>query len=246
MISIYSNFSYFQDYFFIESNHTYFYKGEAVSKSVTQFVDGFITPFEREVWLEKKSSQLGVSVEELDKQWKTKADNSSQVGTQFHAFMEHYVSGKSYTPQFQGEQRDLLLERYNRLLSLGKKFVDDTRSILVPVKQEFIVGKDTTIAGQIDAIFYNKVSDKLELYDYKTNKQISMFNAWKKKMLIPFVKFDECEYNTYSLQLSIYKYLLNLQNIDVDTINIVWFDDASNKYTIIRCADFSSMLSTLI
>ena len=44
---------------------------------------------------------------------------------------------------------------------------------LIPVRAEVVVGdEDWGVTGMIDQLFYNEKSQKLEIWDWKTNKDI--------------------------------------------------------------------------
>lgn len=244
---LYNKLSYFQDYTFIDTSHEYFYKGQKVDVSVTEFVDKFIEPFDEAKWLPKKAKERGISESVLKEEWKQKAEISSTTGTLFHKYMEQRISGKLFIPDFNQQAISKDIEtRYTSLTPIGNKFVEDTRGYLVPVKGEFIVGYSTQIAGQIDQIFYNKNTNKLELYDWKTNKAINTSNPWKKYMKQPFTSLCECELNTYSLQLSVYKYLLNLQGISIGDMYIVWINEHNDTYKLFKCDDLTAYVRSLI
>ena len=45
-----------------------------------------------------------------------------------------------------------------------------------------------------------------DINDYKTNKVINFYSQYAKKLLPPMDHLDDCQYNIYALQLSIYAY----------------------------------------
>jgi ATP-dependent exoDNAse (exonuclease V) beta subunit len=59
----------------------------------------------------------------------------------------------------------------------------------------------------VDQLFFNEKSGKLEIWDWKTNKKIDKKNRWQ-QFKEPISHLDVCELNTYSLQLSLYKYII--------------------------------------
>lgn len=240
---------YFRDYVFYTDSHMYTYKGEQVETSVTKFISQFETPFDRDKWLPKKAKERGITVEELAAEWKHKADVSTNTGTFFHKHMEEGFAGKYYWPDFTQLLEDLRDEVYNRYLGLyemGTKFQQDFQQQLIPVKSEFTVGLSTKIAGQIDQLFYNRNTRKLDIYDWKTNKSIECWSPYRKKLLGPFSHLDDCELNKYSLQLSTYKYLLEKQGISIGELNLVWFNENNKSYQIFPCRDVSSIIGTLL
>jgi hypothetical protein len=71
------------------------------------------------------------------------------------------------------------------------------------------------ICGQSDLV--EVVNGKVNIIDYKTNKEIKMkgFTNWEgitEKMLLPVNSLDDCHFNHYALQLSIYMYIILKHN----------------------------------
>jgi ATP-dependent exoDNAse (exonuclease V) beta subunit len=53
---------------------------------------------------------------------------------------------------------------------------------------ELVVADDEYgIAGMVDCLFWNKKSEWLEIWDYKTNKEIKTSNNYRNKMLHPIL-----------------------------------------------------------
>lgn len=238
-MELYKQLDQFNDYVFNDTTHTYTYKNLPVDVSVTQFIKTFVKPFDREYWLKKKAAKLNISEEELAAQWKEKADISTCSGTLFHKYMEESLAGKYFVPQVDTELsfKDKVTANLELLLPIGEKFIEDTKHKLIPVKSELTVGLTTHIAGQVDQIFYNTVSDKLEVWDWKTNEDIKLTSAYNEKLLKNLVRYDACEYYEYSLQLNLYKEILHRCGIETGDCYFVWFSRKKKTYVCYKCAD---------
>ena len=75
--------------------------------------------------------------------------------------------------------------------------------------------KSAGVCGQSDLV--EVVNGKVNIIDYKTNKEIKMkgFTNWEgitEKMLLPVNNLDDCHFNHYALQLSIYMYIILKHN----------------------------------
>ena len=248
-LQLFEKLSYFSQYTFYEDTHTYRFNDQRVAKSVTGLVSEFVEPFDEKKWLPRKAKECGISEEELKAEWQHKADVSAATGTLFHKFMEMNMTGKTFCPVsdiIRDDLRDEVITRYNGLIKHGYKFVDDVRGNLIPVKNEFTVGWGTSLAGQIDQLAYNKETKQLEIYDWKTNKDISCWSTWHRKMLGPFSSLDECELNSYSLQLSLYKALLQRQGINIGNMFLVWFNENNKSYMLFPCKDLTKAADKLI
>jgi len=54
----------------------------------------------------------------------------------------------------------------------------------------------------------------------------------------PISHLDECEYNTYSLQTSLYKYIIEKNtNLKIGDLYFVWFFEGNDNYKVFKCAD---------
>lgn len=83
--------------------------------------------------------------------------------------------------------------------------------------------KSAGICGQSDLV--EIVNGHVNIIDYKTNKEIKKesFKDWEgvsEKMLDPVSHLDDCNFNHYSLQLSIYMYIILKHNPKLKPGNI--------------------------
>jgi hypothetical protein len=84
--------------------------------------------------------------------------------------------------------------------------------------EHFIYLKSAGICGQADRV--EVVGDTIDLYDFKTNKEIKKegfkMGTKTKKMLGPLSHLDDCNFNDYSLQLSIYMFMMLKHNYNLE------------------------------
>ena len=81
--------------------------------------------------------------------------------------------------------------------------------------EHFVYLKSAGICGQADRV--EVIQDTVDVVDYKTNKRIDKesYKDWQgisKKMLGPLAHLDDCNYNHYSLQLSLYLFIILKHN----------------------------------
>lgn len=232
---------------FHDSDHKY-YIGDKPMKSVTTLIGEYKQPFDKDYWAEKKSIELGVTVDDVLNDWKFKADFASQKGSIFHSFAENYLFNKIFpfpetqTIEHLGSVENMLKckEQVNSLIKLFKKFYDDSFGKLIPVRAELVVGdEELGVCGMVDQIFWNEKSQKLEIWDWKTNKEIKESNRYQ-QFKEPIGHLDVCELNTYSLQLSTYKYIIEKNtSLRFGDNYIVWFNENNNTYKIFKCHDYT-------
>lgn len=67
------------------------------------------------------------------------------------------------------------------------------------------------VAGTADLIIEHN-DYEFSVGDFKTNKSIDFYNKFGQRLLNPISHLSDCNYNIYSLQLSLYAYLFSLKS----------------------------------
>ena len=192
---------------FDEDSHTYEYSGVKFD-SVTTMLKIFKEPFKRDYWIKEKARQRGVDPSVIENEWTSASVKSTTLGTKVHKWIEDFWSGES--PSLPEDPE--LLERVEKFMAVYEsKFKN-----LLPLKSELkIFSKKWRLAGTIDQPFlmWDEKRNKaiLIIGDWKTNKEFKDDNHPKgryKKLLRPFHTLFENHHNEYSIQLSIYRIIL--------------------------------------
>jgi len=99
---------------------------------------------------------------------------------------------------------------------------------------------DLHIAGQIDLIVKN--NNDIFIIDHKTNAKIDLKGFYNSsirssdKMLYPLTHLEECNYNHYQLQLSMYAWMLQKINPEFEIKDLILNHyDHSGKNTLYHC-----------
>lgn len=169
--------------------------------SVSKIIEMFKQPFDKEYWATRKAKERGITKEEILKEWDEKRDTSLERGTAHHKMREEEI-----------------LKRVKvQTLNHGEdKLAHDLRNLEAGIYPELIVYDLLHKAvGTADLVtIYDDKSFDLE--DYKTNKKLA-FNSVllyqdgerkPKKMKQPVSHLEDCNGMHYSLQLSLYAYML--------------------------------------
>ncbi|GAG40810.1 unnamed protein product, partial [marine sediment metagenome] len=124
-------------------------------------------------------------------------------------------------------EKDLLefdtIERHGIEVPIVKP-IEDNKGVKIAPEQKLSDGvypehlvylKSAGLCGQADIV--EVVDNKLYINDYKTNKEIKEkgFTNWEgitSKMFKPVNHLDDCNLNHYSLQLSLYAYIIKKHN----------------------------------
>lgn len=183
--------------FFKEKTHQYFNDQGVQYISATTFLHEFQIPFEKEKFAAQKAEKLGMTTDEVLEMWKQGAIEACKFGTKTHLIMENYIIGKE-----KKDEHQLLYDSFNAIVGEDFKWAKKIWSEKLLYSDEF------RIAGTADLIIEHN-DEEFSVGDFKTNKSIDFCNKWGQRMLDPISHLSDCNYNLYSLQLSLYAYLFS-------------------------------------
>lgn len=236
---------------YFDEPHKYF-DGEREFVSATTFIGKFKPKFDTETIAEDYAKRRGLNVDDVISDWDYKRDRSTIKGTLVHDYAENFWMNKVFP--YDGREAikrfgtDSVEEAFKKCKNIFHKFYEDASKNLLPIKMEWVIGdKDFNVAGMIDGLFYNKKSNCLEIYDYKTNKEIKVKNDFNQTFSNPIDHLDICEINTYSLQLSLYKYIIEKNtNLKIGNCYLVWINEVNSSYKVFTCKDLLAEIKLMI
>lgn len=244
---IYNLESSFSDIVFIEHDHTYEIDGKKANCSVTKLLSKYTKPFDSDKMASIVAQKQGIDVSEVINLWDFKKDYANYKGTEFHKYVENFLSRKktkidlaSLNLFFKNPKRkdfknyscveNYYLEFAKTIKNFNEFYSWYSKNYFL-VKSEFVVGdKRANIAGTMDNLSFNIKKKEFEIFDYKTNSKFKMDNEYGEKLLPPFDHLENCEYHKYSLQLSLYKLIIERNTkYDIGDCHILWFGGDSYK-----------------
>ena len=182
----------FNDVKYFDGPHKY-YVGNKEYISATTFIKKFKKEFETQRLAEAYADKRGLTVESVLGDWDLKRDISTVKGTLVHDMAENWWNNKSFpydpSESVKAFGHDIIEEKFRKCETMFHVFYEQAKENLIPVKMELVVcDHDYEIAGMVDCLFYNKKSGMLEIYDYKTNKEIKMKSVYKENFKSPISK----------------------------------------------------------
>lgn len=223
-----------------EQSHTYFLTDNpsVTFTSCTNFIGEFFEKFDElavATALSKKPQHMGKSIEHFLEEWKHARD----FGTRVHLEIEQSIKHQSKSHNLSNQAQNALLWVQN--------FLPQTRYEILP--EVLIYSEDLKLAGTIDLLIFDKKTQEYSLLDWKTNKRISKTAFNNKTGIHPQSQsIPDCNYIKYSLQLSLYRYILEKNyNLTVAKQGIVHlkpthFENISCQYL---QTEIEQILSTL-
>ena len=209
-------------------------------------------PYDRPDYDKPKPVEEWVSEKDIDKLWKYKNHHATYEGSTLHDYAENYLSNRimpepKVSPE--GLKFEEIEETYEVMKQHFHNFYNDTvaKGKLIPVKSELVIGdKDLMLCGMVDQLFWNERYQCYQIWDWKTNTKLRMKSDYGNKMKGPLYMLDDCEFNTYSLQLSVYKKIIEMNtNIKLGESSIVWFNEENQNYKVITCNDYSDHVDNM-
>lgn len=236
---------------YLDEPHLYFIN-ETQQTSATTFIGQFKPKFKTQEIAEKYAKKHGKTVREVLDDWDFKREFSTFKGSLFHDYVENYLANKIYPYDPKNAVKefgvDVITEPFEKLKEMFWKFYAHSKENLIPIKSEWVIGdEELGLCGMIDQFYYNKKAGEYQIWDWKTNKAINDKNDYGEKFKHPIEHLDVCELNTYSLQLSLYKYIIHKNtNLKVGDCYIAWFHEKNDTYKIIKVKDLTDEIISMI
>lgn len=194
---------------FIEQGHKYIVDGTSHSYiSVTTFVHRFFNEFDASQVLRKMKSSsrwslspyFGQTDEQIREQWDRNTKEALSLGTLLHKSIEDFYND----PSSDKKTCDDIEKEWSYFENFHQQFQKK------PFRTEwYIFDEFFRIAGSIDMVFQSQEDDTthLILVDWKRIKELKRSNKYQKG-IYPLQEMDDCNFFHYSLQLNIYRYIL--------------------------------------
>jgi ATP-dependent exoDNAse (exonuclease V) beta subunit len=174
--------------------------------SVTTLIHNFFPAFNSDLVISKmmkgsnwiNSKYFGQSKEQIKDGWKKSGEEASKLGTLMHADIERYLNNEKVLNPTSIE--------FKYFLSFWQEF-NKVNQGFYPHRTEWLVyDEDKKLAGSIDCVLSN-ASGELVILDWKRSKEIKMENKYEKG-IGPFACFDNCNLWHYTMQLNLYRHVL--------------------------------------
>ena len=191
-----------QNISFQENGHIYTICGDKYYKSCTTWIKSFFEKFNAEAIIDKmmsspdwpNSKYFGMTKEEIQTTWTENGKKAAEFGTGMHKHSEEFYNGI-----------DLPNTDEIELQFFAQFYLDHAH--MTPFRTEMMIyDEDIRICGSVDMLFINE-DGTLSIYDWKFSKEIQTY-SYGKKALKPIQYLNDCNTVHYSLQLNLYREIL--------------------------------------
>lgn len=230
---------------FINEGHIYKVDdGKETYRSVTTFIKSFFYPFNADLILGrmKKSGTFEAkygskSIDDVKNEWKALGKEAAELGTLLHAQIEAFYNAQPL------ETSDTISTEYSFFLKFNEEHVIPNN--MKPYRTEwYIFHEQFKIAGSIDMVF-ELPNGNLAIYDWKRSKKIDYKNSSKAK--VPIKHVDDCNFYHYSLQLNLYRFILEKRYEKiVEKLCLVFLHPINASYILVDVPDLQNEISLML
>jgi ATP-dependent exoDNAse (exonuclease V) beta subunit len=181
---------------FDKAKHTYYNNiTNDIYISATQILSKFKKPFDRLGISAAIAKREKVTQQEILDRWDKIKDDACIKGTSIHDLLEQYIKLGLKDEQFSWI--------YSELDETIERIVEGKHDYMH--SEKLLYNDEFKIAGTCDLLI--DCGDEFCVFDFKTNKKIATSNKYKDFLLYPLDFIQNCEYNVYALQLSLYAFM---------------------------------------
>jgi len=183
--------------------------------SVTSLVSKFKQPFNAESVAKKSSKNKhskwhGIEPDKILEVWQAESQRAMDLGTFYHNQREADLLSHE-TMNRGGEEIPIIPPKVQD----GIKYAPEQKLIPGIYPEHFTYLKSAGICGQAD--YVDVVNGKVNIMDYKTNKEIKerSYKNWEgiyQTLNSPLSHIEDCNLQHYTLQMSIYMYIILKHN----------------------------------
>ena len=240
----------FNDIKYYDNPHKYFLNNKELT-SVTTLIHNYQEPFDEEYWSQYKANEHSIPQYKIKRAWNFINKKGTIKGSLIHDYSENLFLNKKFDYDKDGIMKEFGFDPVYKEYEITKKHVDnfynDVKGKLIPIKLEYIIyDEESLIAGMLDSLFFNVRANEFQIWDNKTNKDFTFENK-NKFLLNELGLLEDCDLEIYSLQLGLYKYILQKTiGISLGKSYVVWFSHRNVNYKVIEMNDRSYYINLMV
>lgn len=209
-----------QEVFFDKEKHIYSDKLGNQLISCGSLLSKFKNPFDPDgTIIERYAAKNGLTADEVKAKWAEGNKAACDYGTEVHEELEHYILHK----EIRESDHKHYVEQFAEIPFVGRLY-----------SEKMLYCLDNMVAGTADIVELFK-GGVISIWDFKTNKELSKRSKWGNKMLHGLEHLDDCNFNHYQLQLSVYGYLCELKGLMVNNLTILYLNPQNKRMEVHKC-----------
>ena len=210
---------------FDEEPHTYETDSCKDFTSATTFIEEFFPLFDEYNISKRYAKKHGRTQQDVLAEWKAINEESILQGSNVHLYCENKLTNKEL-PEPRNEKEVNIF----KVADIGIAGLLDEYELVE--SEKIIFSEKYKLAGTVDLIMRNKYNGKILLFDWKTNKKIVKDSYWKEYGFNPLSHLENVNFNHYSLQLNLYKWMLLEEKYydEIEEMKIVHLIDSKSVW----------------
>ena len=243
-------FTAFNDITFFDVPHKYYIDGKELI-SVTTLIHKYQEEFQEEFWADIKGKQHDLTPNQVKRAWRFINKKGTIKGSSIHDYAENMFQNKEFDYPLQTIMNefgfDPVWSEYQTTKKHVEEFYEKVHGKLIPIRTEFVVyDKESLIGGMLDMLFYNVKAQEFQIWDWKTNKKF-IREEKSRHLLNELCMIEDCDLEVYSLQLELYKYIIEKNTgMKLGKSYIVWFSHNNPTYEIIETKNRKYDISVIV
>jgi len=162
--------------------------------SVTTLLGKYKPKFDDHLHAERVAKRDGCTKHDILDKWEKIRTAATDKGTLVHNLLEDYIkTGRK------PDKAHWLFDEFSRLIS------ENTSYIKTIYGEELLYNHDYKVAGTSDVVIDG--GKYFHMADFKTNKAFNYYSKYNEYFSDPVSHLSVCEFNVYSLQLSMYAFM---------------------------------------
>lgn len=183
---------------------------DAVGKSIARATRELKYEYRNEKYGPTKG-QIQARAVQIQIEWKKYSSTRADVGSYIHKMTEHFRETGLYQiiDEYTGKLRECTYPERCCLDAIYQQYVAPYYAIRI--EHIFFLEKDL-LAGTCDhlGVRTNTVVPTIDFFDFKTNiKGLTRFSKYNNFFFPPIEHLEDCDFNKYALQLSMYAYMMS-------------------------------------
>lgn len=241
--------------FFDEEPHIYYIRGKCDYISCTTIIHDFFEHFDGDEIAKKMASKTHEFkeggkyfkkyghifcedkeelIQNLKDAWEINRVECASLGTTMHRNIELFYNNVSVKDESIEFQHFLKFHEIQKLDNL------------VPHRTEWVIyDEEYKVCGSIDMIYKDNETGDLHMVDWKRSKEIRKFGF--KKGIEPLKHIPDCNYYHYSLQLNLYKYILEKNySVKIASMRILVCHPKNDSFMEFKVGDYSKEIQDML
>lgn len=243
-------FTNFNNITYFDEPHEYLINDEKFV-SVTTLIHKYVNEFDEEYWSKIKSEQYGVPQYKIKRAWKFINKKGTLKGSIIHDYAENKLLNKVFKyPKeliYNEFGFDPIFSEYTITKKHVDQFIKDSKDKLIIIKTELVVyDLEYRVAGMVDALFFNVTKGVYQIWDHKTNKALTLSNPnYQMNGILSIL--DNSDLDIYSLQLSMYKHIIEKNtSLILGDSYIVWYSHNNDNYKIYKTKNYDYYVKEIL